>query len=147
MRFTPDSPASAWTGVRIARPSRDLAASVAFYRDLLGLPLVGHFENHDGYDGVFFSLPGGAELELTAGQESPAGTTDEDLLVLYLPTPEDVDGIAGQLAGHGVRAIRSANPYWNRVGRTYLDPDGYRVVIAGPREGPPAAAPPLSKEQ
>ena len=24
----------------------------------------------------------------------------------------------------------AANPYWNRCGRTYLDPDGYRIVIA-----------------
>jgi hypothetical protein len=95
---------------------------------------------------VFFSLPGGTELELTVGQESPTGTTDEDLLVLYLPTPRDVDRVAGRLAARGLRVIGSANPYWDRLGRTFLDPDGYRVVIASPRDGRPTAASPLSKE-
>jgi hypothetical protein len=35
---------------------------------------------------------------------------------------------AGDLARS--RQISSANPYWNRCGRTFLDPDGYRLVIA-----------------
>jgi predicted N-acetyltransferase YhbS len=29
-----------------------------------------------------------------------------------------------------VQPVESANPYWNRFGVTFLDPDGYRVVIA-----------------
>lgn len=145
MSYTSDPQGSAWTGARIARPSCDLDASVVFYRDLLGLPLAGRFENHDGYDGVFFALPGGAELELTVGLTIPAGSTDEDLLVLYLATQRDVDRIAERLDGCGVPAVPSVNPYWDRLGRTFLDPDGYRVVIAAPRGGRPAAASP-SKE-
>src|SRR6185312_6996423 len=46
-----------WTGFRVARPARDLAVSIALYRDLLRLDSRGGFENHDGYDGVFFALP------------------------------------------------------------------------------------------
>jgi hypothetical protein len=26
--------------------------------------------------------------------------------------------------------VASPNPYWNRTGQTYLDPDGYRLVVA-----------------
>jgi GNAT superfamily N-acetyltransferase len=26
--------------------------------------------------------------------------------------------------------VESPNPYWNRFGQTFLDPDGYRIVIA-----------------
>ena len=29
-----------------------------------------------------------------------------------------------------ILAAGGPNPYWNRYGRTYLDPDGYRIVIA-----------------
>ena len=50
-------PAS-WTAVRVARPAQDLTRSARFYRDLIGLPPLGGFENHDGYNGVFFALPG-----------------------------------------------------------------------------------------
>ena len=44
----------------------DLEAAIAFYRDGLGLPEIGRFEGHEGYDGVFLEIPGtGAHLELT----------------------------------------------------------------------------------
>ena len=122
-------PAS-WTAVRVARPARDLTGSVRFYRDLIGLPLIGGFENHDGYNGVFFALPGGAELELTVGPVQPALSTDEDLLVLYVQTRGEAEAIGARLTTAGVTGIPNRNPYWNRSGLSFLDPDGYRIVIA-----------------
>jgi catechol 2,3-dioxygenase-like lactoylglutathione lyase family enzyme len=122
-------PAS-WTAVRVARPARDLTRSTWFYRDLIGLLRLGGFENHDGYDGVFFALPGGAELELTTGPARPAPSTDEDLLVLYVQTMDEAEAIGARLTSAGVTRIPNRNPYWNRSGMTFLDPDGYRLVIA-----------------
>ena len=118
------------TAVRVARPAQDLTRSVRFYRDLIGLPPLGGFENHDGYNGVFFALPGGAELELTAGPARPAPSTDEDLLVLYVETWAEVTAMGARLTAAGVTKIPNRNPYWNRSGLTFLDPDGYRLVIA-----------------
>jgi GNAT superfamily N-acetyltransferase len=97
---------------------------------LLGLPGRGGFTGHDGYAGGFFLLPGGAELELTTGPAQPSPSTDDDLLVLYLRTPDDVREAADRLAAAGVEAAPAGNPYWARWGRTFLDPDGYRVVLA-----------------
>ena len=119
-----------WTGARLARPTRDLALSVRFYRDLVGLPSVGGFDNHDGYDGVFFRLPGGTELELTAGPTGPEPSTEEDLLVLYVGTHQELESAGARLRAAGVAMVASPNPYWNRTGQTYLDPDGYRLVVA-----------------
>jgi catechol 2,3-dioxygenase-like lactoylglutathione lyase family enzyme len=130
---------TSWTAVRLARPARDLPRAMRFYRDLIGLPAVGSFENHDGYDGVFFALPGGAELELTTGPTQPAPSTDEDLLVLYVRTWAEVEAIGARLTVAGVTRIPNRNPYWNRSGLTFLDPDGYRLVIAVgsmPQPGP-----------
>ena len=79
-----------WTAARVAHPVADLERSAAFYGELLGLPRRGGFTGHDGYDGVFFALPGGTELELTAGPARPRPGTEEDLLVLYLGTPDAV---------------------------------------------------------
>jgi catechol 2,3-dioxygenase-like lactoylglutathione lyase family enzyme len=98
--------------------------------DLIGLLHLGGFENHDGYNGVFFALPGGAELELTAGPAQPAPSTDEDLLVLYVQTQAEAEAIGARLTAAGVIKIPNRNPYWNRSGLTFLDPDGYRIVIA-----------------
>jgi GNAT superfamily N-acetyltransferase len=137
---TVSSPAAGgWTGARVARPVLDLARSTAFYRDLLGLPTHGGFEDHDGYDGVFFGLPGGGELEITTGPVQPEPGTDDDLLVLYVRTTGEVRAIGANLAAAGAPAVQSANPYWNRFGQTFLDPDGYRIVVA---QVTPVLAPP-----
>ena len=119
-----------WLAWRVARPARDLDRSTAFYRDLLGLREQGGFRDHEGYDGVFFALPGGGQLELTSGPAEPSAGTEDDLLVLYLGTADEVSAVAAVLCSAGVTALTSPNPYWNRWGRTFLDPDGHRIVIA-----------------
>src|SRR4051794_30477080 len=136
------APPTRWTAARVAHPVRDLARSAAFYRDLLRLPRRGGFTGHDGYDGAFFVLPGGTELELTAGRSDPGPGTDEDLLVLYVPTLDEVRQRAAELVAAGVPTVPSANAYWNRWGRTFLDPDGYAVVIAAVEPEPAAASSP-----
>lgn len=123
----------------MAHPSGDLDRSGAFYRDLLGLRPTGGFADHDGYDGIFFGLPGGGELELTAGPATPRPGSDEDLLVLYVPTLDDVRETAAELEAAGVPTVPAANPYWNRWGRVFLDPDGYAIVIAATPPNPVTA--------
>jgi len=119
-----------WVRTRVAHPVRDLDRSVAFYRDLLGLSLTGGFRDHAGYDGAFFALPGGGELELTAGPVEPDGGTAEDLIVFYVAKLDDVAQIADELLAAGIASTPAKNPYWNHWGRMLVDPDGYRVVIA-----------------
>jgi hypothetical protein len=43
--------------VRFARHTNNLDAIKSFYIDVLGLDLLGGFENHNGYDGVFIGIP------------------------------------------------------------------------------------------
>ena len=119
-----------WAAARVARPVADLARSSRFYGELLGLWRSGGFTGHDGYDGAFFELPGGTELELTTGPTAPRPGTEEDLLVLYLGTPDAVREASERVAAAGAEVVPAANPYWERWGRTFLDPDGHRVVLA-----------------
>ena len=114
---------------RVARPVTELERSTQFYRDVLGLPVLGSFEGHSGYDGVFFGLPGGAELELTQGPSGPVRSHEEDLLVLYVRRQHFRSAVQG-LEAAGAQRVEASNPYWNVWGATFLDPDGYRVVIA-----------------
>lgn len=129
-----------WTGARVARPVCDLDRTTAIYRDLLGLRPRAGFEGHDGYDGAFFELLGGGELEFTTGPVEPESRTDEDLLVFHVGTGDEAGAIAAQLRSAGVQQIASPNPYWNRFGQTFLDPDGSRIVIAeaSPEDTPTA---------
>jgi ribosomal protein S18 acetylase RimI-like enzyme len=50
--------------------------------------------------------------------------------VLYLRTADEVRSAAGRLEAAGIPTVAAANPYWNRWGRTFLDPDGWAVVVA-----------------
>ena len=117
--------------VRFARPTDRLEEVVAFYRDGIGLPVLGGFEGHDGYDGVFIGLPGeDAHLEFTShvdGSPCPAPTRD-NLLVLYLDDAAELEAVAARL-----HEVESENPYWPAHGaKTFEDPDGWRVVLVPP---------------
>jgi catechol 2,3-dioxygenase-like lactoylglutathione lyase family enzyme len=114
--------------VRFARHTDRFEEVVRFYRDGLGLPELGRFEEHDGYDGVFLDIPGTeAHLELTTGGEHAAPEPHpETLLVLYLGSREAVDAA---LASSGEKPVEPANPYWAAKGVTIEDPDGFRVVL------------------
>jgi catechol 2,3-dioxygenase-like lactoylglutathione lyase family enzyme len=118
--------------LRVARHTQRLEDVVRFYRDGIGLPEIGGFHDHGGYEGVFLELPGtGAHLELTAGggQEAPS-PHPESLLVLYLGDDEAVQAVVSRL---GVDPIPPANPYWEEHGLTVEDPDGFRVVLVPER--------------
>lgn len=127
--MTPEHPSPHWIRARVAHHVRDLDRSTRFYGGLLALPRRGGFGGHDGYDGQFFALPGGGELELTTGPGTVGDPTEEPL-VLYVGTLPEVHAAAAGLEAAGVPAVAAANPYWNRWGRTFLDPDGRAVVVA-----------------
>jgi len=98
----------------------------------LGLAPLGSFEDHEGFDGVMLGIPGVPyHLEFTRKRGHSAGRapTQDNLLVFYLPDRQEwLDGVSRMLAA-GYAPVPSFNPYWDRTGRTFEDPDGYRVVL------------------
>ena len=118
--------------LRVARPSDDLAALVRFYRDGLGFELLAEFSDHDGFDGVMLGRRGAAyHLEFTRKRGHSAGKapTQDNLLVFYLPDESEWAEAVTRLEGCGYEPVKSFNPYWERMGKTFADPDGYRVVL------------------
>jgi len=122
--------------VRVARHTERLAEIVRFYGEALGLPELGRFEDHEGYDGVFFALPGtAAHLEFTSGGDHPAPPAHpESLLVLYLGDAAAVEAACRRI---GAPPVEPANPYWTAHGVRVADPDGFRVVLVS-EPGPEA---------
>lgn len=118
--------------LRVARTSDDLEALLPFYRDGLGLRVLGSFRDHDGVDGVMLGAPGaGYHLEFTktAGQVAGRARGDDDLLVFYLPDAAAWRAAVARMRAAGFAPVPPANPYWSRVGLSFEDPDGYRVVL------------------
>ena len=118
--------------LRVARPTDDLEAVIRFYRDGLGLDLLYEFRDHDGFDGVMLGRKGaGYHLEFTrkAGHKAGKAPTEDNLLVFYLPDRVEWQAAVDRLLGQGLRPVASFNPYWDNHGKTFADPDGYRVVL------------------
>ncbi len=114
--------------LRCARHTNRLEEIVRFYGDGLGLPEVGRFAGHDGYEGVFLAIPGTeAHLEFTrGGPHDPPTPHPETLVVLYLGSDEAVARACERVSGE---PVEPSNPYWKAHGVTLVDPDGFHVVL------------------
>ena len=118
--------------LRIARPVSSLARPVAMYCSGLGLREIGRFEDHDGFDGVMVGTPGlPYHFEFTYCRAHPVvpTPTPEDLTVFYVPSPAEWQRVCASMLAAGFVEVSSFNPYWQRHGRTFEDPDRYRVVL------------------
>ncbi len=118
--------------LRVARHTDDLEKIKAFYIDILEFELLGSFENHDNYDGIFI---GKSDLhwhfEFTKSNKKAKHIFDEDdILVLYPVSILEYNKLISNLLNNNISTINSKNPYWDVNGKMFLDPDGYRIVIS-----------------
>ncbi|MNQ23286.1 hypothetical protein D3C85_364470 [compost metagenome] len=122
--------------LRIARHTDDLEKIKSFYIAILGFELLGGFENHANYDGVFIGKPSlDWHFEFTKSNEKANHHFDEDdILVLYPETILEYNNLLNRIAAANVSIVLSKNPYWNTPevsgGKMFLDPDGFRIVIS-----------------
>ncbi|WP_368484386.1 VOC family protein [Pseudooceanicola sp. HF7] len=65
-------------------------------------------------------------LELHEAGRAP---TKDNLTVFYLPDTETWREGVTRMRAAGFEPVPSFNPYWDVNGRTFEDPDGYRIVL------------------
>lgn len=120
------------TVVRFARPTNRLEELAAMYAKGLGFEILSSFENHDGFDGVILGVPEGYyHLEFTRhiNKKINWAPTKDHLLVFYLPNYEEWKEQCLLMIAAGFKEVPSFNPFWDKVGKTFVDIDGYRVVL------------------
>lgn len=124
---------------RFARHTNNLEQIKSFYIDILGFELLGGFENHNGYDGVFIGKSNeNWHLEFTKSEEIVLfNFNEDDILVFYPNNKTEFDFIMNKIHSRKIEFIKAKNPYWNNSegsvgseGKMILDPDGYRVIIS-----------------
>ena len=118
--------------LRIARPTDQLHKVVDFYQNILGFSRLGEFKNHDGFDGIMMGHSDAPyHLEFTSQSNHSVGLapSQDHLLVFYQPSFESWQSTIKKIEESGAAPVQSYNPYWDTNGRTYEDPDGYRIVI------------------
>lgn len=118
--------------LRVARHTNDLEKMVDFYVNLLGFELLGDFQNHNSYDGVFIGKSGlDWHFEFTKSEEKTNHTFDQDdVIVIYPKSILDYDELISRLIHNNISIIASNNPFWNENGKMFMDPDGYRIVLS-----------------
>ncbi len=118
--------------LRIARPTRSIAAVRAFWIEALGMEVLWSTDAYGGGHALLMvGFPGASwHLELVEDSEAAAGSNPsvEDQLVLYLGESADEALLARLVGAGGVR--REGNAYWEQWGITIEDPDGYRLVLS-----------------
>lgn len=118
--------------LRVAYPSNDLQALLPFYIGGLGLEVLSRFHDHDGFDGVILGRSGWPyHLEFTRrlGHAAEGPPSGDNLLVFYHPRADDWRRAVRRMTDAGFAPVPSLNPYWDRSGLTFQDPEGRRVVI------------------
>jgi catechol 2,3-dioxygenase-like lactoylglutathione lyase family enzyme len=117
---------------RFARHTNDLEQIKSFYIDILGFELLGGFENHNGYNGIFIGKSNeNWHLEFTKSEDIVLfDFNEDDILVFYPNSKMEFDFIMNKIQSKKIEFIKAKNPYWNENGKMILDPDGYRVVIS-----------------
>ena len=121
-----------FTHMRIARPVTDLKRSAMMYCQGLELQHIGGFDDHDGFNGMMLGREDlGWHMEFTVCHHHPVqpSPTEDDLLVLYYPDHAEWEQACTRMKEAGFVCTPSFNPYWDVSGRTFVDPDGYRVVL------------------
>lgn len=102
------------------------------YCNGLGLDLLAGFVDHDGFDGTMVgnaALPYHFEFTYCRAHPVVPSPTAEDLIVFYLPDLAEWQERCAAMLAAGFVEVPSFNPYWQRCGRTFEDPDRYRVVL------------------
>ncbi len=125
--------------------ARDTDATAAFYRDVLGLPLVG--EVHDGRHrhyacrlaSVYFTVQPAADLG------APIPEKGYDFLQLCFNVA-DLEGFLARLGSLKVKPLHPPMPFEGTRFVTLMDPEGRHVRVMTPwRKDAPGAAPQPAK--
>lgn len=114
---------------------RDLPASVAWYRDVVGFAVDREYRRDEQLFGVVVRA-GGVRLLLT--QDTGAEGLDRVKgagFSLQLTTAQDVDALAAGIRARGGELASEPAELFGARGFRLRDPDGFRFAISGPRAG------------
>lgn len=102
------------------------------YMDGLGFSLLGSFDNHNGFDGsIIGHQKHNYHLEFTHHRGTSVSTapTQDNLLVFYFSDPYVWSACCKKMHAADFKLVKSYNDYWDQLGKTFADIDGYRVVL------------------
>ncbi len=110
-----------WAGLSVA----DIAASIKFYRDIVGLRLL---RNGEGW--AHFDAGNGALFELTKGGVASAtakNVTQQAVVIGFLV--DDLEQTVNELERRGIPFLSEIGSYKNQSWTQFSDPEGNRIEV------------------
>jgi prolyl oligopeptidase len=110
----------------------NLSAVSAMYQKALGFEVLTQYEDEDGFDSIVLGHRNhNYHIEFTnrPTEKPKAFEIADTYMVFYLPCSRDWEWACRAMIESGFTYVDARNPYWKRVGKTYQDIEGYRVVI------------------
>lgn len=106
--------------------ARDYERSVAFYTEILGLPVASSWDDPDGRGTLATAATGQIEiLEHTGPGAAPRA---EGVRIAW--EVDDIDGVIDRYRAAGVTVVEEvADRPWGHRNATILDPDGLRITL------------------
>jgi catechol 2,3-dioxygenase-like lactoylglutathione lyase family enzyme len=111
----------------------DLARSTAFYRDGLGLPVMGDHEGVTFFElrGTWLSLFPREELAKDANVPAQGSGFPGFSLAHNVASKEEVDAVMHQAADAGANIVKPAqDAFWGGYSGYFQDPDGFLWEVA-----------------
>lgn len=117
---------------RYARHTKNIEKLTTFYTTVLDFEMIGNFQDHNGYDGVFLGKANQSwHLEFTQDGNLPESKPDDDdLLVFYPESLSDYQKIIDNLEKYQVPILEPKNQYWKENGICFEDCDHYKIIIS-----------------
>ncbi len=118
--------------MRVVRPTDNLECITNMYMDGLGFELLNEFQGHNGINGSILgheNHPYHFAFTQHMGVEVGSASTKDNLLVFYIPNKHAWVQCCESMLEAGFIRVDSYNVYWNELGRTFEDVDGYRIVL------------------
>ncbi len=116
---------------RIARHTDNINQIAEFYTKILLFDVLGTFNNHQNYSGVFFGFQNTDwHFEFTESNTKANHKFDEDDLLVFYPKSKSYQKIIQNIEQYKIKTYQAKNPYWNDNGILIKDPDGYHIVIS-----------------
>ena len=120
------------TVLRIARPTNFLEVISNMYKNGLQLVELSRFKDQSGFDGVILGKENSSyHLEFTSHKNSTVenNPNEDNLLVFYIQDNLEWQNVCKNMLTAGFKNVKSFNPFWDNSGKTFEDPEGYRVVL------------------
>ena len=118
--------------LRVARHTHNIKKLTQFYVLVFNFEVLGNFENHNNYNGVFLGKKRQSwHIEFTESLEKVNPIFNEDnLWVFYPKTQQEYNIIINTIKQNQIPIHQAKNPYWNNNGMLIKDPDGYGIIIS-----------------